>query len=598
VLARPEGLGLLAPLLALFAVLTVILAGLVGWRALRRPSTRLVVLLTEFAANTPEDRSWSMRQQEALVERLEEAPDLREIVEIRVLPAAVSRQQAEVLLEETPARAVVFGSVRAATDTARWKAELLIRWRGEVAEPLHIEPDGTAEYFDRKITIPPHHESLIDAQQPLSRLADERFESDHADRIEGTLLVVAASYLLSAEPPETEPDEDEPENEREWARRALDAFERYRLRASLQTRAMATISRAVLSPTPAAALDLLEEAGGADADHADLWNFATMVNALADVRDSAWATRQLVLARRAVTVGPSPVARYNLGQALMVNGHPHEALAQFDRIADDPLYADRFHLHFGRGVIAYNIRRFETARDSYQRATQLRTHARAHLYLADALRATGDEDEAHKHYREALLIEPTLVPAHRGYWFSRPEDDPEIRRTLLFDRIANPLINVTGKGKPWRRRLVRPILWRMLRWQHRRHPEDSRVHFMLGAYALLRGDYEVAEERLRFALELNPADLEAQARLAVVRAFMGDLDETEFLVREIRDAPRLPTAPGAHSPVPQDSASARLWMLAVPFFDEPRLETRPHADELHSLLEDCFGGAVREELAQ
>jgi hypothetical protein len=48
-------------------------------------------------------------------------------------------------------------------------------------------------------------------------------------------------------------------------------------------------------------------------------------------------------------------------------------------------------------------------------------------------------------------------------------------------------------------RLKIRLRYGLLRLHHRRHPEDSRIHFMLGAHALLLERLDEAEERLQFA---------------------------------------------------------------------------------------------------
>lgn len=556
-------------------MLMIIVAGLMGWHRLTAVSSRPVVLITEFDAATPTGLEAAHHHREALVERLLRGA-LGKQVEVRSVPVAVNLEQATRLLDAVPAMAVVFGSVKAIAASGTWKAELLVRWPGEDAAPVHVTGgDRTTlvlEHFDRRADVPDHHEAVEEPQAPLERLIAESFEFDHADRVEGTLLALTATY-----------------NDDEAAAELLLAAERFRSKLSPRTRAAMEIQRAGTEnfESPAALLDALDEAARRDAGHVDLWNFLSVVSFVGLLAGEVSIARHASIAERAVAAdAEDPTARYNLGEVYMALGRADEALQQFEFVAAHPEYRDRYYVHLARGIIAYNLDRSEEARDAYRRAVELRPTAQGFLYLADAHRRLGEESEARKNYRRALQAQPTLTDAHRGYWYAeKPTDELPGRSSWWFD----PAFHMLSQLRPRQPRHL--ALYWLLRVHYRLHPEDSRIHFMLGASALLRERFVEAEERLQFAYDLmRGVDLEALASLALVRGLQGRLDEARNDLTELRDAPNAETgeAPG------HGEHLQRVGYLLSPMADRPSLTLLPHADELATAMTETFPGIFGE----
>jgi len=555
--------------LPLALVLLVILAGLIGWHRLTAPSDQPIVLMTEFDASTPTGLEAAHLHRQAVVERLTGGP-LREHLEVRSLPVAVSREQAKRLLDAIPAIAVVFGSVRAIAAQGTWEAELLVHWPSDETAPAHVSGDAEdldVENFDRRTEVPDHHEAVVEPQAPLARLIAERFESDHTDRVEGTLLALAAIKS----------------GDRETAAALRRAAERFRPQLSVRTRAALEVVRAGTDDFESgmALLDALEEAGLRDADHVDLWNFLSAISFLGFLAGEVPVERHAGFAELSVSADPeSPTARYNLGEAYMALARPEEALEAFAAAGEYPEYRDRFYVHLARGIAAYNLDRPEEARDAYRRAVELQPTARGFLYLADSHRRVGEEDSARENYRRALQLQPTLVDAHRGYWYTdKPTDEPPARPSRWFD----PAYVVLNRLLP--RRAARRALYQLVKLHYRRHPEDSRVHFMLGAHALLLERLDEAEERLRFAYDLfDGVDFEALARLIIVFALQGRLDEARDGLVTLRSAPNLETGAAPD----EEELARRAEHLLSPFLDRPELTTRPGAEGLRVEIVNTF----------
>ena len=136
------------------------------------------------------------------------------------------------------------------------------------------------------------------------------------------------------------------------------------------------------------------------------------------------------------------------------------------------------------------------------------------------------------------------------------------------------------------KRLKIKVLRWVLRAHYRLHPEDSRIHFMLGAHALLDGDLEVAEERLQFAYDLlNGVDLEALARLAVVWSVKGEDDRAREALDRFANAPNLKTGQAPD----QDELRRRFRNFLLPFAEDSDLlgEAAPlleYAEEVFSAV--------------
>ena len=112
----------------------------------------------------------------------------------------------------------------------------------------------------------------------------------------------------------------------------------------------------------------------------------------------------------------------------MASDQHDRALTEFTAALDDPEYEERHYAHMARGIAAYNAGQNEIARDSYARAVELSPSARGHLYLGDANRRIGDEDQARANYLHALKLQPALADALRGYWYTEDQNSDRPHR--------------------------------------------------------------------------------------------------------------------------------------------------------------------------
>ena len=129
------------------------------------------------------------------------------------------------------------------------------------------------------------------------------------------------------------------------------------------------------------------------------------------------------------------------------------------------------------------------------------------------------------------------------------------------------------------------LRYRLLRRHYRRHPEDARVHFMLGTHAVLLLRLDEAEERLQFAYDVMwGADLQALARLSLVWALKGEPEKAREGVVRIRGAPSIATG----RPPTEQELVERAFDLLSPFMELPQVTIEPGAEDFHRASVEVF----------
>ena len=323
---------------------------------------------------------------------------------------------------------------------------------------------------------------------------------------------------------------------------------------------------AMLEQTPPATLGVPSDAPDARARRADDLSLARLA-VFGAQQESLEPAEAVGWAARVVEGAPDDAeALVVLADALTLADEDERALTALERAAKSEEYFDPYGLHMRLGVLLYNARNYESAAKAYGTAVNARPTGRAHLYLADALRAQEDFDGARRHYLAALNRDRLLVDALRGYWgITEVAEGPG-----NFDRIAKRLMEARPAPVPLNRWL-RPLTWRLLKSRYRRHPEDARLHLMLGATALLRGDLAFAAERLLFAYFLPPGrDFSALIGGVLATGLQGDIERAQkILIEALEFAQEHPVDAYGRPIVSEENYSD----IVSPFFWEPRLGT-------------------------
>lgn len=530
---------------AAFVGLLLLLAALTalgGWKRLLKKGVLPVLWVSQFRPATPGAEDASLNHQIAMSRRLTESPLVAERVEVRGLPAAIEETESERLLRASKAgRGVVRGDVQATATVGSFDAVLTYH------ETDASGQDEVREHQRGENQVATHHRVATDYQVQLEELVGQHFRASHADGIEGMLLVLFAEAHLE-------------QREYAEAEKCLKAAEPFRDHMPDAGRVHFTLARTFLDyrgdlETAVKVLRSSKEEGDPELRKAAAWLSMVGLNT-GEIK----ATNAVKECRRAVEVAEDdePLGLW-LSDALVEAKKPDEALAELDRLkAQNHLLDLDPNIMLRTGAIEYNRGNFEKAKDSYENLVATEPSARSHLYLGDALLNLDQIRAARYHYRQALLIQPDLVDALRGYWWKVPRG--EQAKEDVFDKLFW-FVNKRLRRLPMEPRLH--LLYLLVKQHYRLHPEDARVHFMLGAHALLLKKLDVASKRLEFANDfVEGLDTEATARLVIVRLLEGRKGDAE------KELIKLRTTELGHPPTPQELVDRGLD-LYKPVFERP-----------------------------
>jgi Flp pilus assembly protein TadD len=203
-----------------------------------------------------------------------------------------------------------------------------------------------------------------------------------------------------------------------------------------------------------------------------------------------WRNSETLFAYATQVTQNNSAALSNLGNALLDQGRPDEALSRFQEAAR--LKPRSAAVHNNLGVALGELGRLNEAIGQFQEALQLvPDHAHARFNLGKALERKGQLDEAMGEYQMALKLEP---------------DYPEALNSLG--------IVLAEKG-----RLEEAIL--EFQQAIQLNPEDDSAHNNLGIALTRQGNPGAAENQFKEALRLNPANRSAQQNLDDILKMKG-----------------------------------------------------------------------------
>ena len=151
-------------------------------RAIRPSSKPILALVSRFKPSTGAAEGTSVNHRHAVVEEIEDDAGLGRVVEPCPLEK-LSRHQAENLLRESSARAVVYGKIRVEGDAYLVKGAISLL-------PPDSAPAGSSQSGPAP---PPRHILLGDPGRPLVELVGDHRKASHFGVIRAELLRLAAS---------------------------------------------------------------------------------------------------------------------------------------------------------------------------------------------------------------------------------------------------------------------------------------------------------------------------------------------------------------------------------------------------------------------
>ncbi len=235
------------------------------------------------------------------------------------------------------------------------------------------------------------------------------------------------------------------------------------------------------------------------APFAEPWVKLAMAQAETGAIDAARASLE-----RALDIDPgSPIARFNLAEAMRRQGQYAAALEQYRRtLAVDPNYAKA---HLGLGLV--NRQQGRPAMESFRRALQSDPLlAEAHLGLGRESLEKRRAAEAARHFLQALRVDPDSAEAHLNLGLAQARQGRH-REALAAFRQAAAL-----------------------------DPASPEAHYNLGVALARQGRAQEALQAFRQAVRLKPEDAEAHANLGMAYSQLGRLEDA---VAAFRQAVRL-----------------------------------------------------------
>lgn len=215
---------------------------------------------------------------------------------------------------------------------------------------------------------------------------------------------------------------------------------------------------------------------------------------------------------RALDIDPdSPIARFNLAEAMRRQGQYAAAMEQYRRtLALDPNYAKA---HLGLGLV--NRQQGRPAAESFRRAVQSDSLlAEAHLGLGRESVERRRAAEAARHFLQALRVDPDSAETHLNLGLAQARQGLQEEALEAFRQAAV------------------------------QDPASPEAHYNLGVALAREGRIQEALQFFRQAVRLKPEDAEAQSNLGMAYSQLGRLQDA---VAAFRQAVRLrPDSAGAY----------------------------------------------------
>jgi tetratricopeptide (TPR) repeat protein len=248
-----------------------------------------------------------------------------------------------------------------------------------------------------------------------------------------------------------------------------------------------------------------------------------------------WRDSETLFQRAIKLTGNNPIARHNLGTALLREGRLGEAIVHFREVVRLKPTSAPAHYYLGT-ALSRNGQTVE-AIQAYREALRIKVdYAEAHNNLGTALARSGQDSEAIYEYREALKLAPDFAAAHNNLGTALLRSDEYEKAALSFREAIRLQSNY----------------------------DDAR--FNLGIALARQGQIEEAINQYRGVLELNSGHIPARFNLGNVLLKLGNQDEAVTQFREV--IRQQPDHTDAHANLGAVLSASDRSRDAIPHFQE------------------------------
>jgi len=405
-----------------------------AWARASRSDGRKLVFVARFADENPEHSSIATVHLREVERRLLNNPLLQRSFDFRFLKAPLKEGHAQRLLRHTPAVTVISGSGLLVDGHARWEGWVLQRWPQTTGM---LEPDesggGLVSMFSTQLSAAQRSKTRTDAEYPVRRLTTDIFSAEHAEDIEGVLLVAAAAFSHS--------DADEA--------LALTEADAMGSALPLPARAVLEIGKAmrtvVQTGDSAAAARQLEAAGDGGANHIYLWNTCVAFWTRAEQQGLSEGEDRVRAAEKGLAVAPDDFyAQVGAGYGYMVLERPTDAVPHLENATYNPDVMDQQLLRQDLGT-AYHLagdlekarherrREYEAWPPSMRRVILKNNRMTEQEYLDDPLASADDVRGEAEDFSDAEVA--AVAAAMRAVV---DEDQDALRAMRAYDNDRDP----------------------------------------------------------------------------------------------------------------------------------------------------------------
>jgi tetratricopeptide (TPR) repeat protein len=327
------------------------------WMRARRSGGQPIVFIARFADENPDHSSIAAVHLSQFERRLRRNELLMSSFDIRYIKAPLKEGHARRLIEWTASPAVISGSGLLVDAHVRWEGWMLLRWP-QMTGMLDRDQTGRAvlDSFRSRLSVVEKSATSPDREFPTRKMTADVFSAEHAQSVEGVLLVLASASAL----------------DEAAEREALAQADAMRDSLPVQAHAVLEIGKAVQTRQETGdilkAARQLEAAGDAGVDHIYLWNSSAALWTLAEQEDLSTGADRVRVSEKALRIAPHDFfAQAAAGYGYMAIEQPADAVPHLENAVRNEEVMDQQLLRQDLALAYWQSGQKEEAREQQRR---------------------------------------------------------------------------------------------------------------------------------------------------------------------------------------------------------------------------------------